>query len=71
MIDSITTVQYSGYFQTDIRKILNNKKTNPENEEVKIQNFLEEERKRVQPVYNLKGKLIGYKSIGRHLNVLV
>jgi hypothetical protein len=68
-IDSVTAVQYSGYFQKDILKSLEQGKVAPEAEEDRIQKRLEEERKRVQPIYNSQGKLIEYDNSGRHLNI--
>jgi len=58
MTDSVTVVQYSGYFQNEIRKLLNAGKVNEATEETRIQRILEEQRKRVQPVYEGKGKLV-------------
>jgi len=54
----ITAIQYSGYFQSEIKKILESGKINPVTEEMRIQRILEEERKKVQPVYENKGKTI-------------
>ena len=70
-IDSVTAVQYTGYFQSEIKKSLEQGKVNPVTEEIRVQRRLEEERKRVQPVYNVKGKLIEYSENGRHLDVKV
>ncbi len=55
---SVTAVQYSGYFHSKIRKLLEAGKINPETEEARIQRILEEQRKRIQPVYETKGKLV-------------
>ncbi len=58
MIDSVTAVQFTGYFYSNIRKMLDAGKVAPENEEARIQRILEEEREKIQPVYETKGKLI-------------
>jgi DNA-binding transcriptional MerR regulator len=54
----ITTIQYTGYFHSEIRKMLDAGKVAPENEEVRIQRILEEQRKKVHPVYEIKEKLV-------------
>jgi len=70
-IDSVTAAQFTGYFQSEIKKILEQGKVAKISEEIRVQRRLEEERKRVQPVYNVKGKLIEYSENGRHLDVKV
>ncbi len=69
-IDSITAVQYTGYFQENIRKNLEQGKIAPETQEAIFQKKLEEDRKRIHPIYNSKGKIIEYDNSGRHLNVM-
>jgi len=56
MTDSVTAAQYMGYFQ--IRKILEQGKVAPEAEEVRVQRILKEQREKIQPVYETKGKLV-------------
>lgn len=58
MIDAITAVQYSGYFQNSVRKYKEAGKVNLDNEEARVQAILEAERKRVQPVAHAKGRII-------------
>lgn len=58
MTDSVTAVQYSGYFQNPIRQTLEQGKVAPATEEARVQRILEEQRKRIQPVYETKGKLV-------------
>ena len=70
-IDSVTAAQFTGYFQSGIKKSLEQGKVAKISEEIRVQRRLEEERKRVQPVYNVKGKLIEYSENGRHLDVKV
>lgn len=70
MIDSVTAVQYTGYFHSEIRKSLEQGKVTPETQETIFQKKLEEDRKRIQPIYNSKGKIIEYDNSGRHLNVM-
>jgi len=55
-IDSVTAVQYSGYFEDTIRKIL--ERGRPETEEARVQRVLDEERKRIQRIVDAKGKVI-------------
>jgi hypothetical protein len=69
MIDSVTAVQYSGYFQKQVRQSLGQGKVTPATEEAIFQKRLEEERKRIQPIYNSKGKLVEYEQSGRHLDI--
>jgi len=67
-IDSVTAVQYSGYFEDTIRKIL--ERGRPETEEARVQRVLDEERKRIQRIVNIEGRVIqnnesrGYDSQG-------
>jgi len=76
-IDSVTAthqttaIQYTGYFYNPIRQTLEQGKIAPEVEEARIQRILEEERKRIQPIYNAKGKIIEYRKSGRYLNIFV
>jgi hypothetical protein len=53
-----TNSLYSGYFQSQIRKMYEAGKVNPDNEEIRVQKKLEEERKKVWPVESFKGKLV-------------
>ena len=69
-IDSVTAVQYTGYFHNPIRQTLEQGKVAKETEEIIFQRSLEEERKRIQPIYNSRGKLIEYKESGRYLNII-
>lgn len=57
-IDSVTAVQYSGYFQNYIRKSYEAGKVNPDNEEIRVQRKLKEQREKVWPVEAFKGKTI-------------
>ena len=41
------------------------------NEKEIMKKKFEEERKRIQPIYNSKGKIIEYEDVGRHVNFLV
>jgi len=58
MIDSVTTVQYTGYFQNLVRQSYEAGKVNPGNEEIIIQRKMEEARKKIQPIESFKGKLV-------------
>lgn len=44
-IDSVTAVQYSGYFQKFVRDSYEAGKVNPDNEEARVQGVLEAEEK--------------------------
>ena len=82
-IDSVTSVQYSGYFEDTIRKLL--ERGRPETEEARVQRVLDEERKRIQRIVDAKGKIIEqheierdvkrkraeYDELGRYVNILV
>jgi len=57
-IDSATAIQYTGYFQGNIRKTLEQGKVTNVNEEARVQRILEEQRKRIQPAYESMGKLV-------------
>jgi hypothetical protein len=68
---AITTIQGTGYFQNPIRKTLEQGKLAPEVREVMFQNKMKEEEKRIQPIYNSRGKIIEEDISGRRLNMLV
>lgn len=72
MIEGIipTRAAYTGYFNEPIQRILDAGKIIPERENENIKKTLDENRKKVQPVYNSKGKLIEYEKYGKHLDVL-
>jgi len=57
-MNDITPIQYSGYFYTEIRKLIDAGKVAPVNEEIRVQKILEEQRKRIEPVYETKGTLV-------------
>jgi hypothetical protein len=57
-IDSVTAVQYSGYFQNFVRKSYEAGKVAEETKEAIFQRKSEEERKRIQPIEEFKGKLV-------------
>lgn len=72
-LSDISTISYTvamtGYGYNLTRKSLDSGKENPEITDERIRKILEEEQKRVLPVYNSKGKLIEYDEHGRHLNL--
>jgi len=57
-IDSVTAIQYTGYFQKFVRDSYEAGKVAPENEEARVQRILEEQRKKIQPIFESKGKLV-------------
>lgn len=66
-----TTIQGTGYFRKPVRDSLEQGKVAEETKEAIFQNKAEDERKRIQVIYNSRGKLIEYDSRGKRLNVLV
>lgn len=72
MIDGVvaaTNVGQVGLAHSLIRKMQDAGKETPAKEEIRVRKALEEERKKVQPIYNLKGKVVEYYENGRHLDV--
>ncbi|HTY43896.1 MAG TPA: hypothetical protein VMC80_01505 [Patescibacteria group bacterium] len=67
----ITTLQGTGYFQSLIRRFFEQGKVSVEAQEAIFEEEQEEERKRIQPIYNSKGKLIEYDYLGRYVNIFV
>ncbi|MCX6746927.1 MAG: hypothetical protein NTU63_02210 [Candidatus Pacearchaeota archaeon] len=79
----LTSAQYSGYFEDTIRKFLKRGEVAPESEEARVQRVLDEERKRIQRIVSVKGKVIEhyeiekdakrkraeYEELGRYVNV--
>jgi hypothetical protein len=64
MIDNVSSVQYTGVFDSYIPRILENEK----DAKGRVIKKLEEESKKVGPIYNSTGKLIEYDEHGRHLD---
>ncbi len=62
-------VQMTGHGHTILRHSLDAGKPAPEAEEIRVQKALEDERKKVQPIYNSKGEIIEYDQYGRHLDI--
>lgn len=67
---TITAIQGTGYFQNSVRKTNEQGRISEETREAIFQEKLGEERKRIQPVYNSRGKLVEYDNSGRRLNVM-
>ncbi|MAG50119.1 hypothetical protein CL621_00580 [archaeon] len=59
----------TGYCYYLIIKISDAGKETKESVEKRVQEVFEDDRKRVLPVYNAKGKLIGYDQYGRHFDI--
>jgi len=70
MIDEVTKILYIEYWAHAIKQNLDAGKERTENKEFRITKKLKDEREKVQPVYNSKGKIIEYDKYGRHLNVM-
>ncbi len=64
-----TNVAYSGIVNDIIDKYHNSGKIIPEKENERIKKILEENRKKIQPTYNSKGKRIEYDKCG-NLDIL-
>lgn len=62
-------VPKTGYCHHLIRKISDAGKETSESKETRFQKILDEERKRVLPIYNAQGKLVEYDKYGRHLDI--
>ncbi|MCK5043627.1 hypothetical protein KAR52_01330 [Candidatus Pacearchaeota archaeon] len=61
----------TGYCHNLIRRTMDAGKERPEKKEIRIEKILEDEQKKVQPIYNTKGQIIEYDKYGRHLDVYV
>lgn len=64
------TIQGTGYFQNNIRKNHEQGKVAPNTMEAIFQSRMEDEKKKIQPIYNSRGKLVEYDNSGRRLNIL-
>ena len=53
-----TAIQYSGYFHSEIKRLLEQGKVREDNEELRVQTALESQRKKTQEVYESKGKVV-------------
>ena len=72
MINGIseTGVVFTGYLNDYFSKSLEVGKIPQAKEERKLKIKFEEDRKKVQPIYNSQGKLIDYTDSGRHLDFM-
>ena len=72
MINGIseTGAVFTGYLNDYFSQSLNSGKIPEYKEERKLKIKLEEDRKKVQPIYNSQGKLINYTDSGRHLDFM-
>jgi len=61
----------TGYCNNLIRSSLDAGKEDLKTEEERVKINLENERKRVQPIYSSQGKVIKYDESGRHLDFIV
>ena len=59
----------TGYCHNLIRRTMDAGKERTETKEIRIKKILEEERKKIQSVYNSKGQIIEYDKHGRHLDI--
>lgn len=67
----ITEIQYSGYFQNNVRKLQEAGKVAEVSEEARVSKILEEDRKKVQPIYESRGKIIRHYEVGKRIDILV
>jgi hypothetical protein len=65
----ITTLQGTGYFQKPIRQASEQGRIATMTMEAIFESRLEDEKKKVQPVYNSKGKLVEYDNSGIRRNI--
>lgn len=65
----ITFVQNTGMVQKPVRLMFEQGKVAPEVQEAIYQNKAEEEKKKIQPVYNSRGKLVDNRQLGGYLNL--
>ena len=68
-ITAVTKIGYAGLAHDSIRRMNDAGKETQEAREIRVQKALEEERKKVAPVYDSKGKIIEYCDDGRHLDI--
>ncbi len=70
MIEGVnsTSAAFTGYFNDYFSRSLNSGKVPEYKEERKLKIKFEEDRKKIQPIYNSQGKLIDYDDSGRHLD---
>lgn len=64
-----TLATYMGYFDEPIKKMNSVGEEQDLDKTERVKKILEEDRKKVQPVYNAKGQLIEYDEHGRHLDI--
>ncbi|RLG15532.1 hypothetical protein DRN69_02840 [Candidatus Pacearchaeota archaeon] len=71
MIEEIASIlaPWTGYCYDFIRKTSDSGKETLDAKEARIKKILEDNKRKIQPIYNSKGKLIEYDKYGRHLNV--
>lgn len=60
---------WTGYFNNFIKKSLDAGKETPESKNRRFKRIIEEEKRKVLPIYNTNGKIIEYDNSGRHLDV--
>ena len=73
MIDYVvagTNVGHVGLMDTQAKQTNSVRKERPETRDARVQKSLEEERKKVQRIYNSRGKIVRGDEGGRHLDLL-
>jgi len=68
---SETSIIFTGYWYDFFSKYFDSGKIPSYKEERKIKLKFEEERKKVQPIYNSHGKLIEHNYLGRNLDIFI
>ncbi|VVB83331.1 Uncharacterised protein [uncultured archaeon] len=73
MIEGIlpTYALFTGQLHDSFSKYFDSGKIPLYKEERKIKIKFEEDRKKVQPIYNAQGKIIEYNYLGRHLDIII
>ncbi len=68
-IGALTYAHGIAYFNNNTREIFDDKRVSDEIEQERIIKKLEEDRKKVQPIYDAEGQIIEYDQHGKHLDV--
>ncbi len=67
MIETISS--NTGYFHSFLKKADDMGKETPESQRCRLEKKFKEEREKVLPIYNAKGKLIEHNKTGRYVDI--
>lgn len=65
-----TLAAYMGYYHQSIKQYFEVGKLPESKEDERVTNELEEKSKRIQPIYNVRGKLVKRFFLGRYINLI-